>query len=105
MDRIALINCSENRLAIIGLGIKASHIPHGCNYIIYQFDSGDAFGSLFLNETPLINIDQVAPLLLLPDSVSRSLYLLTVGEVTRFHPLLTKEVIHAYYGSLHQGVL
>ena len=105
MNRIGLINCSDNRLSLIGLGIKASHIPHGANYIIYEFDRNAVVGSIFLNETPLLGVDQVAPLLLLPDSPSRSMYLLSVGEITRFHPLLTKEVIHAYYGSLHQGVL
>ena len=105
MNRIGLINCSDNRLSLIGLGIKASHIPHGANYIIYEFDRNAAVGSIFLNETPLLGVDQVAPLLLLPDSVSRSLYLLSTKQITRFNPMLTREVLDEYYASLNTSVL
>ena len=105
MNRIGLINCSDNRLSLIGLGIKASHISHGANYIIYEFDRNAAVGSIFLNETPLLGVDQVAPLLLLPDSVSRSLYLLSTKQITRFNPMLTREVLDEYYASLNTSVL
>ena len=105
MDSIALINTSEARLHLSSIGFITRHLSFGANYLIVNFEKQTVVSSVFTNAEQLINLDQVAPLLLLPDSVSRSLYLLSTKQITRFNPMLTREVLDEYYASLSTSVL
>lgn len=105
MDSIALINTSEARLHLSSIGFITRHLSFGADYLIVNFNKRTVVSSIFTNAEQLLNLDQVAPLLLLPDSLSRSLYLLSTKQITRFNPRLTQEVLDEYYASLNTSVL
>lgn len=105
MDSIALINTSEARIHLGSIGFITRHLSFGADYLIVNFNKQTVVSSIFTQNEPLLNLDQVAPLLLLPDSVSRSLYLLSTKQITRFNPMLTREVLDEYYASLNTSVL
>lgn len=105
MYRIALINTSEARIHLGSIGFITRHLSFGADYLIVNFEKQTVVSSISTQNEPLLNLDQVAPLLLLPDSMSRSLYLLSTKQITRFNPRLTQEVLDEYYAALHSSVL
>ena len=105
MDRIALINTSEARLHLISIDFITRHLSFGADYLIVNFNKQTVVSSISTQNEPLLNLDQVAPLLLLPDSMSISLYLLSTKQITRFNPIPSQEVLDEYYASLNKSEL
>ena len=105
MDSIALINTSEARLHLSSIGFITGHLSFGPDYLIVNFEKQTVVSSIFTNAEQLLNLDQVAPLLLLPDSISRSMYLLSTKQITPSNPRLTQEVLDEYYAALNTSVL
>ena len=105
MDSIALINTSEARIHLRSIGFITRHLSLGPDYLIVNFDKKTVVSSIFTYTEQLLNLDQAAPLLLLPDSISRSIYLLSTKQITRFNPRLTQEVLDEYCAALNTSVL
>ena len=105
MDSIALINTSEARIYLGSVGYITRHLSFGADYLIVNVQKQTVVSSIFTQDEPLFDLKDLAPLILLPDSKSRSLYMLSEGLVTRFHPRITKEIYGEYIASLNASVL
>lgn len=105
MNMISVSNTLDNHSKLINMGLTVNDISGKATYLLIYLDKQLVVGCMYIGDIPWLDIEQIAPLLLLPDCKTRTFYLLKEKLITRFNPLINKEYLSEYYTALNSVVL
>lgn len=96
MQLITMPNTMSNRVKLNELGFIMYNISVRADYLHVDITNNKVNSSIFSANGPYLFMDDLLPLLLLPDDSSRIEFLVAEGHLSRFEPIVRKYRYGAY---------